>query len=249
MPHDGYGIAWRKQPEFLIRLNYDTYSDPALKAADIEKFKELFLADPEALNLVGGDALRTDPANEIYWFYNYYLVDNNALQEEVLIGSNRIFDSQNGLNQFLQKSKVWIESGEQYKFELEITKELGTKGYITPLGGVQTLLVNKGVTYPNYVPVAGELIVTSNSNVNLLDAEKGNFGIGVSNTKGGEWVVKDLYVRSIVQTFPMHLFKFKIPTTWDSSAYDNFSVNYWGIGYDPNLVGGEDLYGKARAAI
>jgi hypothetical protein len=68
MPHDGYGVAWSKQPEFLIRLNYDDYGvgQESLRAADIEKFKALFNVDPVAEDLIGDDKLRTQAGNEDY---------------------------------------------------------------------------------------------------------------------------------------------------------------------------------------
>lgn len=105
MSHDGYGMAWRKQPDFLIRLNYDNYSDAALRAADIATFIELFDVDPVAQNLIGSDILRTGNGNDQYWFYNVYLVDNNVLQEETFVGTSKVFDSINGINQYLQRGK------------------------------------------------------------------------------------------------------------------------------------------------
>jgi hypothetical protein len=46
LPHDGYGLAWRKQPEFLIRMEHETHTDE-----DLEKFREQYDLDPE--NYIG----------------------------------------------------------------------------------------------------------------------------------------------------------------------------------------------------
>jgi hypothetical protein len=59
--------------------------------------------------------------------YNIYLVDNNALSSEVTFGTNKIFDQINGVNQFLQKSKMWIESHYDYDIILKIWPTLATK--------------------------------------------------------------------------------------------------------------------------
>jgi|AntRauTorcE11898_2_1112593.scaffolds.fasta_scaffold04836_1 hypothetical protein len=48
------------------------------------------------------------------------------------------------------------------------------------------LILNKGATFPNYVPAAGETLNTGNSNVDSLDSTRGNFGIAVGQTKGYE---------------------------------------------------------------
>lgn len=101
MPHDGYGLAWRKQPDFLVRLDQNSYEDSAQREADIEEFKNMFDTDPVSEGVIGNISGRPE-----YQFYNVYLVDNNVLKEEVQIGTNRVFDSQNGINQYLQKAKV-----------------------------------------------------------------------------------------------------------------------------------------------
>jgi len=54
-------------------------------------------------------------------------VDNNALDEEVIIGANNIFDATNGINQYLQRAKYWIEKDTDYDFKIEIKENLGTK--------------------------------------------------------------------------------------------------------------------------
>lgn len=65
--HDGYGFAYRKQPQFLIRLNYDNYGDDAdLRAKDIAEFESTFGINPEDAGLVGSEILKTGIGNDIY---------------------------------------------------------------------------------------------------------------------------------------------------------------------------------------
>lgn len=233
MAHDGYGLGWRKQPDFLIRLNYDTYEDEDLRAGDIAKFTELFNVDPEAEGLVGGDVLRTGAGNDQYWFFNIYLVDNNILSEEVQMGTSKIFDSINGINQYLQRSKYWIEPETDYDFRVKIDKNLATKIWVKPsTSNDYDLKIDKGVTFPEYVPAAGETITSDNGAVQSLNATYGNFGIAVGNTRGYEWTIKEFSIKRVQEMVLSQLYKFKIDISkWPDSA---FTIDYIGSGYDPN---------------
>ena len=232
IPQDGYGIAWRKQPDFITRLNYDDYEDESLRQGDIEKFKELFGDDPVEEDLIGDNKLKDNPDNEKYWFFNIYLVDNNALSEDTQMGVNKVFDSINGINQFMQKSKFWIEKDTAYDFELEISRQLGTKIRVKEANESDfTEVINKGATYPPFLPNSAETIATD-TGVDSLLSSRGHFGIGVLETKGGEWRVNSVFVRSIVQSFPMHLFRFDMSNHTDKTGL--FDVEYWGVGRDPN---------------
>ena len=53
-----------------------------------------------------------------YWKYNIFLVDNDALQQDVWISNEQIFDQTSGKNQFLQAAKVWVEPNISYNFNL-----------------------------------------------------------------------------------------------------------------------------------
>jgi len=89
-------------------------------------FFEMFGVDAQTEGLVGNGTLAL-PENSQYWYFNVYLVDNNALESEVIIGANKIFDSQNGINQYLQRSKHWIEAGIDYDFTIKINTAMGTE--------------------------------------------------------------------------------------------------------------------------
>ena len=247
LPHDGYGLAWRKQPQFLIRLNNDTYTDPEQKEKDIKIFEDYFGVNPEDEGVVGS---LSDSANDQYWFYNVYLVDNDILQEETQLGYTAILDQSSGRNQFLQMSKHWIEPDVTYDFKLKITENLGTKAWVKENGTPEefdstNLKIDRGATFPNYVPNAGETFTTE-SGVESLDSERGNFGIGVGETKSYEWEVSALTISSIVQTFPMHLFRFKIDTQKWPSTSAPFDVDYYGVGYDPELFVQNNNSGHSR---
>lgn len=251
IPFDGYGLAWRKQPGFITRLNEDAYGgDTEQRDADIAKFEDYFGVNPVDQNLVGN---LSNPVNDQYWLYNMYMVDNNALDEDIIIGTTKVFDSMNGINQYLQRAKYWIEDGIDYDFRVEITNNLGTKIKVKEnTAGTFDEIMDKGATYPSYVPNAGENINTGDSTVDALNSTRGHFGIGVLSTRGYEWTVKDTFVRSNTQTFPMHLFKFKIDyDKWAGGATDNFTVDYWGVGYDPNqyLVDGNTGNSRTQASI
>lgn len=249
LPHDGYGLAWRKQPQFLIRLNNDSYSDPDQRDEDIQTFEDHFGVNPETEGVIGS---LSDPANDQYWFYNVYLVDNDVLQEEVQLGYNAILDQSSGRNQFLQMSKYWIEPDTTYDFKLQITENLGTKVW-TRESGVSAsydLKIDRGATYPSYVPNAGEKVTSENSDVQSLNAERGNFGIGVGETKSYEWRVDSIVISSIIQSFPMQLFRFKVDTTKWPSASAPFDVDYYGVGYDPDLFSADGSgHSRTQAAI
>lgn len=222
-------------------MNYDSYEgNTQQRNEDISKFEDYFGVNPVDEGLVGGDALRTGSGNDQYWMFNCYLVDNNALDEEITMGTNKVWDSINGINQYLQRSKYWIEKDKSYDFKLKIDINLGTKIWVKPsTESTYDLKINKGVTFPNYVPSAGDKISTGNSEVDSLDSTRGNFGIAVGQTKGYEWTVENVFVRSIVEIFPMHLFTFNVDTDKWSAADASFSVDYWGVGYDPNLYNSE----------
>jgi len=182
---------------------------------------------------VGSDILRTGEGNDQYWFFNIYLVDNNILSEEVQMGTSKVFDSINGINQYLQRSKYWIEPETDYDFRVKIDSNLATKIWVKPSAVNDfDLKIDKGVTFPEYVPAAGQTITSSNGAVQSLNAEYGNFGIAVGNTRGYEWTIKEFTIKRVQEMVLSHLFKMKIDITkWPNSA---FTVDYIGSGYDPN---------------
>ena len=95
--HQGYGIAWRKQPDFLLRIQAGTYT-----SEDVTTFNEHYgIADPSPY--VG---TLNQESNKNLWKYNVYLVDNDLLTEEVWVGHNQLWDQTSGKNQFLQAAKM-----------------------------------------------------------------------------------------------------------------------------------------------
>lgn len=243
MAHDGYGIAWRKQPEFLTRLNTDNYEDDDLREKDIAQFEDYFGVNPEDEGLVGNNTLRDGEGNDKYWLFNLYLVDNNVLSEDVQMGTNKVFDSINGINQYLQRSKYWIEKETSYDFKLRIDKNLATKAWVKPSSEASyDLKIDKGVTYPEYVPSAGVKVSSDDSQVEALDATRGHFGVSVGNTRGYEWAVSDLSIRRTNEIYLSHLFKFKVDTDkWDSPLAP-FDLTYVGAGEGTGTSTGVELF-------
>lgn len=230
VPHDGFGLAWRKQPEYLIRMSKNNYATEADRARDLDRFFEEYQVD--GTPLLGH--IHEEQYKQ-YWKYNVYIVDNNVLQEEVWVGFDQVWNQASGKNQFLEAAKVWIEPYTTYSFKIEIGQYLGVRAWVWNPAlasfNENAITIHRGQTFPTYVPQAGTKFTVSNG-VQQLDASKNHFGIGVGNTKNCEWYVTNLMVRSFIESFAMHLFKFFIdPSKFDISQ--GLNVEYYGIGYDP----------------
>jgi hypothetical protein len=234
LPHDGYGLAWRKQPEFLIRMQYNNYTDNFIKEADLAKFQEEY-----GPNLAHSPEWYLGKIKDMpeLWKFNVYLVDNDVLQENVWVGSEQIWDQTSGKNQFLVAGKVWIEANITYNVVLKFYQYMGFDAWIYDSTNTNFVLDNsnrcltRGQTYPTYVPQSGDKFIAYNG-VEQLDYYRNHFGIAVGETKNCEWYYSNLKVWSFVECFPMHLFRFKI----DSSKVDinnGLNILYYGVGYDP----------------
>lgn len=228
-PHDGYGLAWRKQPAYLLRMQANNYgTNVAQKAADLAKFYYEY-------NVAGDPYLGQIKNNSQFWKYNIYLVDNDTLQEEVWIGHDQLMDQSSGRNQFLQAGKAWIEPDISYRFRIDIYEHFGTKAWIHDINETFNenthLIINRGETYPPYMPQSGNKIEIG-SGPDILTYYRNHFGVAVGQTRNCEWYLSDLLVKSFIEMFPMHLFKFYIEL--EDFNFDNpAAIKYYGIGYDP----------------
>lgn len=227
-PHDGYGLAWRKQPAYLLRMQENNYATTALRNADLTKFNYEYGVD--GTNFLG--QIKNYPE---FWKYNIYLVDNNTLQEEIWIGHEQLMDQSSGRNQFLQVGKVWVEPNISYRFRIDIYEHFGTKAWVHDVAETfdedEHLIIDRGETYPPYMPQSGDKIEIE-SGPDIITAYRNHFGVGVGQTRNCEWYLSDLLVKSFLEMFPMHLFKFYI----DLAKFDLDSpaaIKYYGIGYDP----------------
>ena len=167
VPHDGFGLAWRKQTS-------------------------------------SGDDMR----------YNVYITDNNALQENIFIGSELIVENY-GVNNFLVAAKFDIQIDTWYHFKIRINSNMGVLAYLWEDGDVEpgTPTIQLGSTSPTYVPVAAGR----------------HFGLSVPETQGNSWWYRDLEVASILGTYPMHAFRFHMDlNNWNTS--DPFTIKYRGFG-------------------
>ena len=228
LPHDGYGLAWRKQPEYLLRINNNTHTE-----ADKIRFLEEYSVDEAEFNTCVGNL--SSESKKAYWKYNVYLVDNDILQEEVWIGHDQLWDQTSGRNQFLQAAKMWIEPNITYNIKMKIYPHLAFCAWMWPDGVTYDenthKLLDRGQTFPPYVPASGDTVTYSNG-LEFLDASRNHFGVAVAQTRNYEWTLDDIVINSFVESFPMHLFRFKPDQTFFNPAKDA-TVIYHGVGYDP----------------
>lgn len=230
-PSDGFGLAWKKQPEFLLRLNANNYAgDTVLEAADKAAFLEYFQV---AFSTVTGQL--SDVANKKYWFYNVYLVDNDVLEDEVWVGGEQIVNQSTGRNQFLVAGKFWIEPNTDYTFKLNITEGLGATVEVN-----DTEVLKFGTRYPNYLMVGDYSYSTSDQTAKA--ARGSDFGIAVANTKNCEWYVSNLSIDRVVESFPAHLFKLNLDN-FPNVLTDGVTIKWYGSGYDA------DSYLDANSAV
>lgn len=274
LPHDGFGIAWRKQPEFLLRMDrnwsrpatppinnggqgtntnapnvyYTMLPDSAYKTADLLKFKEIYGYTP---NITGPGYVKSHPE---LWRYNVYLVDNDILQENVWIGHEQLWDQTSGKNQFLQAAKVWIEPEVNYQFKIKIYPNMGVEAWIfdadnPPPDPYANKVIDRGQTYPPYIPQSGDKIETDTGTY-ILTSSRNHFGIAVAETRNCEWYVDNLLIKTFTETFPMHLFRMK-PDLLYFSPNKTAQVNYYGVGFDPYqfFINGEQGHSKVKVGV
>jgi hypothetical protein len=276
LPHDGFGIAWRKQPEFLLRMdrnwslpatppintggtataqrNENVYvldeADSVYKEADLQKFTEIYGFTP---NITTTGYVQAHPE---LWRYNVYLVDNDILQENVWVGYDQLWDQTSGKNQFLQAAKVWIEPSITYQFKIKIYEKMGVEAWIYDINNPpvdpyapENRVINRGQTYPPYVTQSGDKIETD-TGTSILESSRNHFGIAVSETRNCEWYVDNLIVKTYSETFPMHLFRMK-PDDVYFTPEGSAQINYYGVGYDSEqyILDGETGHSKVKVGV
>jgi len=174
-----------------------------------------------------------------------YLVDNDILSEDVWVGHDQLVDQTSGKNQFLQAAKVWIEPNISYEFRLKIFSKMATEAWIYPTGNptigadgtpysTELKIIDRGQTYPQYIPQAAGT----------------HFGVGILNTFNSEWYVDNIEMKSFEESFPMHLFRFKLPAD-KFPASGGFRIKYFGVGWDPIQYAIDSSTGnsKVKAAV
>lgn len=276
LPHDGFGIAWRKQPEFLLRMNrnwaklstppintggqgttqvdqniyYVEEDDTTYKTEDLAKFKEIYGYTP---TITGPGYVEAHPE---LWRYNVYLVDNDILQENVWVGYDQLWDQTSGKNQFLQAAKVWIEPSITYQFKIKLYEKMGVEAWIYDIDNPPAdpyadanKVIDRGQTYPPYVTQSGDKIQTD-TGIDILESSRNHFGIAVAETRNCEWYVDNLLVKTFTETFPMHLFRM-MPDAIYFDTSEAAQINYYGVGYDPTnfILDGEVGHSKVKVAV
>jgi len=258
LPHDGFGIAWRKQPEFLQRINrnwslnaiepintggqgttqveanryYRDNDDVTYQEEDLQKFLEIYGYTP---TITGPGYIEANPE---LMRYNVYLVDNDILQENIWVGHEQLWDQTSGKNQFLQAAKVWIEPEITYQIKIKLYEKMGVEAWIYDIDNPPAepysdanRVINRGQTYPPYVTQSGDKIQTD-TGLDILESSRNHFGIAVAETRNCEWYVDNLLVKTFVETFPMQLFRM-MPDAIYFDPSEAAQVNYYGVGYDP----------------
>jgi len=224
--HDGYGLAWRKQPEFLLRMQAGTQT-----AADLATFRTEYSVD-------GTQYIGHITDHPEFWKYNVFLVDNDILQEEVWVGNEQLWDQSSGTNQFIQAAKVWIQPNIEYWFLMYIYEASGFEAWVgldVDAFDESNRILYRGQSYPAYLPVSGSKTINAITGELELLSTRNHFGIGVGHTRNCEWLVSELTVWSIVESFPMQLFSFAIDPN-DFDLAQGLNVEYYGYGYDSVLV-------------
>lgn len=152
--------------------------------------------------------------------YNVYIVDNDALNSDVFINEEQIWDQTGGTNQFLAAAAKEILVDTWYKFVIKIYDKNGIDIWIDPADTFDDSLlaedrtIYRGQTYPAYI----------------TQSSGDHFGFGVIETLNSEWWYKSVKITNITETYPMMLFKLKCK---DENFVDGeeFSVTFQGIGW------------------
>ena len=152
--------------------------------------------------------------------YNIYIVDNDSLTDNVFINEEQMWDQSGGINQFLAAAAMEILVDVWYDFNIKIYAKNGMDVWIYRTDSPPAELIAgnriiyRGQTYPPYITQsAGD-----------------HFGVATLDTANSEWWYKNLNIDSIMQTYPMHLFKLKTDTDVFESGKP-FTLTYYGIGY------------------
>ena len=238
-PYDGFGLAWKKQPAYLLRINKNNYgTNVAQKEKDLEQFYNEFQVD--GTTFLGN---LSNPTNSAYWKYNLFVVDNNILEDEVWVSSDQVWNQSSGRDQFLSSAKMWIENDVEYYVIMEISEKMGIKVWIdtSSPNTTNTPNISFGPFSPDYIPDASNPI-----SVGSKQAYRNQFGFGVVNTHNYEWKYRNLNIASIITSFPAHLFSL------DLSAFNTshgFTWKYNGMAFDPTKGLGETGYSEVKVGV
>jgi hypothetical protein len=165
--------------------------------------------------------------------YNVYIVDNDTLSNEIFAGS-RIVREDLGINKFIASGKKEILIDTWYEFSLKIKSD----------NSIIAKVWNNASGEPadDAGPGAAYIIVRSGASGTAFregTQEDYQFGIGIHNTNGGEWLFDDLQILAIDSAYPYSLFKFKAtPSSFTGPA----TFKYYGYGFDEVTTYGLTTY-------
>lgn len=165
--------------------------------------------------------------------YNVYLVDNDALSENVLIGE-KIIREDLGVNNYIASTKHEILEDTWYNFSVQISSNYSIIAKIWDIGNSEPS--------DDAAPDSSYIVLKTGAKsapYRTEDPVNYQFGIGVINTKGQEWYYDDLVIQDLSSGSPFNIFKFKA----DSSDFSTSgTLYYYGYGYDDTPTYGITAY-------
>lgn len=156
--------------------------------------------------------------------YNIYVVDNNALTDDLFVNENIIMQS-TGENSFLKAAKLAIAINTKYNFRMDISQSYAIDIWIWADGSTEPDFNNSSTRTINAGPF--ELGPRSDGT---------HFGMSVLGTKGSQWWYGDLQVSTTVGIHTAVLFKLKADPVYFPNNRPA-TVKYYGYGNDNGTYG------------
>jgi len=148
--------------------------------------------------------------------YNVYIVDNNALEEDVIMMGEQVVQT-GGINKFLAAGKCTITANSTYYFKMTINEYNSVAVYIDDADAT-TKIVEIGPTWDSvYTPAANGT----------------DFGVSVLTSRGYSWWYDTIQISSTLSNWSNVLLKFYTPSsqisdTQQANVYIN-AIGTWNI--------------------
>lgn len=151
--------------------------------------------------------------------YNVYIVDNNALEEDVIMMGEQVIQT-GGINKFLAAGKHEILINTTYYFKMVVSQFYGI-----------TVYIDKDGTYDDAA------IVTTGDVWDSIAHPAANgtdFGVSVLTTRGYRWWYDEIKIASTISNWSQTLLKFYTPSTsisdtQQANVYIN-AIGTWNLG-------------------
>lgn len=160
--------------------------------------------------------------------YNVYLVDNDAMQEEVY-ALHQMITQDSGINNFLIAGKRPILINTWYKFKIKILANYATRIWIVEdtidWSSLNDSPYNSSTNAEGYIVDRGGQVASVETAAYVPISQGTYFGIGIGETKNSEWWYRDIVIASINDAYPVALFKLEAPSSYFSPG--NAARIYW----------------------